>query len=541
MSLRCVLVLLVVTVASFARAEEPGVSSWVRVGEDGRLVYRADERGNRVPDFSHAGYAGGGVALPELPVVATIEPAEGDRTQAIQAVIDEVAARRPDDAGFRGAILLKRGTHSVSGSLRLEAGGVVLRGEGQGEDGTVLIAAGATKRPFIVIAGEGDRATRGSTAVHVTDAYVPVGATSFHVDRPDAFRVGDTVIVHRPSTAEWIRAIGMDRIPPRRDGGPATQWKEGGYDLRFDRVIRAVSGTRITIDAPLVNALEAEYGGGRVYAYAFPGRIEHVGVENLRIVSEYAGRPEDHDEDHAWTAIEIDRAQNVWVRDVTSLHFGFGLADIRREAKWVTVQDSTCLDAVSRITGSRRYSFNIAGQLSLVQRCFSREARHDFAVDSRTAGPNAFVDCVAEKSHSDTGPHHRWSVGTLFDNVAVPDHAINLQNRLNLGSGHGWSGANSVLWNCRAKEFVVHDPPTARNWAIGVIGRQRPPMMVRDRGLVQYTTEEYLGANPEPDPAWGFGEGDRGTTESLGTPVQPRSLYQAQLAERLGGSASGAR
>jgi hypothetical protein len=27
--------------------------------KDGRLVYDADEKGNRVPDFSHCGYAGG--------------------------------------------------------------------------------------------------------------------------------------------------------------------------------------------------------------------------------------------------------------------------------------------------------------------------------------------------------------------------------------------------------------------------------------------------------------------------------------------------
>lgn len=36
-------------------------------GADGRLEYPADAAGNRIPDFSHAGYRGGGVPLPPYP------------------------------------------------------------------------------------------------------------------------------------------------------------------------------------------------------------------------------------------------------------------------------------------------------------------------------------------------------------------------------------------------------------------------------------------------------------------------------------------
>jgi hypothetical protein len=40
-----------------------GTSSWVFFGPDGRLQYQADSNGNRIIDYSYAGYAGGGVAL----------------------------------------------------------------------------------------------------------------------------------------------------------------------------------------------------------------------------------------------------------------------------------------------------------------------------------------------------------------------------------------------------------------------------------------------------------------------------------------------
>jgi hypothetical protein len=36
-------------------------------GPDGKLVYNADEQGNTIPDFSHAGYRGGGAPIPSVP------------------------------------------------------------------------------------------------------------------------------------------------------------------------------------------------------------------------------------------------------------------------------------------------------------------------------------------------------------------------------------------------------------------------------------------------------------------------------------------
>src|SRR5262249_163502 len=54
-------------------------------GPDGKLVYDTDERGNRIPDFSHCGYEGGGVAIPAVPVRVIVPPAKGDNGPRIQA------------------------------------------------------------------------------------------------------------------------------------------------------------------------------------------------------------------------------------------------------------------------------------------------------------------------------------------------------------------------------------------------------------------------------------------------------------------------
>src|SRR5262249_7083054 len=123
--------------------------------------------------------------------------------------------------------------------------------------------------------GGDDFAKVAGTEHNITDNYVPVGAHSFHVDSIAGLQVGDSVIVHRPSPANWIHDLGMDVSK--------LAWLPGTKDLESDRVITHIDAqhNRITIDAPLTDALEQKYGGGTIFKYSFPGRIDHVGVENL--------------------------------------------------------------------------------------------------------------------------------------------------------------------------------------------------------------------------------------------------------------------
>src|SRR6266545_4621174 len=95
--------------ASNELAAENKFSQWVRPGADGKLVYKTTPTGDRILDFSHAGYMGGGVAIPVVPVKTTIKPSGADDTVAIQDAITQLGAM-PLEKGFRGAILLAQGT-----------------------------------------------------------------------------------------------------------------------------------------------------------------------------------------------------------------------------------------------------------------------------------------------------------------------------------------------------------------------------------------------------------------------------------------------
>ena len=105
-------------------------SQWVSWDAEGKLVYKAlNAQGDRIMDFSQAGYRGGGVALPEVPVAAMVSPSGADDTAAIRAAIDEVSMR-PLVNGLRGAVLLKPGKFQTSSTITVSASGVVMRGSG---------------------------------------------------------------------------------------------------------------------------------------------------------------------------------------------------------------------------------------------------------------------------------------------------------------------------------------------------------------------------------------------------------------------------
>jgi hypothetical protein len=473
-----------------------GPRRFVDVGPDGKLVYATDARGNRIPDFSHCGYRGGGVAIPDVPVRVVVAPKKGDSTARIQAALDFVARLPADEHGIRGAVLLKAGRHELAGGLRITAGGVVLRG--QGMENTVLVATGTDRRTLIRVAGNADRRLVSKEPYPVADAYVPVGSRRLRLKTTAGLHVGDTVLVEHPSTAAWVTALGMNQFPPGEKGS-WLNWLPSKMDLRWDRVVTAIDGDAVTLDAPLTAALDAALSAARVQVYSWPGRIRQVGVEDLRCESAHdPGNP--RDEEHAWMAISLEAVQDAWVRRVTAAHFVSSAVAVWEDCKAVTVEDCRSLQPVSEVGGHRRRTYYTTGQQTLFHRCRAEKGLHDFAVGALAAGPNAFVDCEASEALGPSGPVESWATGVLYDNVVVDGAGLELTNRETDGHGAGWAAANCVLWQCSASAVVCRKPPTAQNWAVG---------------------------------CWGQFKGD-GQWQAPNQIVKPASLYEAQLLARLG-------
>jgi hypothetical protein len=487
--------LLTLSIPSPLNAAPKKDSPIITIFPAGRLLIEADAQGNRIPDFSHCGYAGGDKPIPDAPVRVVVAPASGDSTARIQKAIDYVASLPPDSNGLRGAVLLLKGRHECNAGLLMKTSGVVLRGQGMEEAGTVLLAAGLDRRTLIRIAGKPNYSSLHNTSWVIADDYIPVGAMTFRLKDTTGLKVGDTITVTRPSTKEWIAQLGMNEF----GGGIGSPvWAPGSRDLAWDRIIRSIDGERISIDAPITTAIQSEFGGGRVEKYSYPGRINNVGIENLRCVSAFDPK-NPKDENHSWMCITLEAAEDAWVRQVTAEHFAGSLAAVWESCKQVTVQDCASLQPVSEEGGYRRNTFFTMAQMTLFLRCFAEHGWHDFAVGHCAAGPNAFVQCESRQPLRDSGPIESWASGVLYDNVRIDGQGLTLANRGHQYQGSGWAAANSVLWQCSASVITCANPPTARNWAFG---------------------------------CWGEFEGN-GIWRSSNQSVKPDSLYAAQLADRL--------
>ena len=444
-------------------AESPSVSA----GIGGSLNYTRDGRGHQIPDFSYCGYMASEKAIPEVPVKAVVAPVKGDATAAIQAALDYVGSLPADEQGIRGAVLLEKGRYEVSARLLIANSGVVLRGSGCLEGETEVVAVSADRTNLIRMAG---RLEDQAGAMLPLSAVATTGSMEISA-AGHQFKVGDRIRVIREGTAEWILEMDM------KDFGGETDyigWKVkdatrlGDINTRWERTVVAVSGDKITLDAPIT--CETRLGEGFVQSFETPGRITQSGIENLRLTSIY-DESNPKDENHCWNAIEIDNVEDAWVRRVEFRHFAGSAVFVTDNSRRITVEDCKSFAPVSEIGGQRRNTFFTLGGQCLFQRLYSEQGMHDFGVGRCVAGPVAFVQCVAKDSWHFSGTIDSWATGILLDACTSEGNAFSFANRGQDGMGAGWTAGNCVMWNCSADLLAAPTPPTAYNWAFGSWGQ----------------------------------------------------------------------
>ena len=483
-----------------------GHSKWVHLDAQQKLRYATDPRGNRIMDFSHAGYGGGGVALPVVPAVRRVSAAAGDNTTQIQAALDEVSRRPIGADGFRGAVLLQPGTYEVSGTLRIAASGVVLRGSGSGDTGTTIRVSGPPHR-FLDLTGTGTWQPDGAPAA-IVDAYVPSGTSDIRVDGAARFKPGDRVLIRRPVTDAWIRFMNMDKLS--RDGKPQV-WIAAGTTIDADRTIASIAGDRVTLDVPLSDSIDASHSsppGGKLSKYSWPGRISNVGLEGVRILAPPQG---DSLSDPKFQFFTMDAVVDAWVKDVYYRDC-VDCSSVSRGAKRVTIEDVTVQHTGGVSGAPYPTDWSLNGTQILAHRFRSLNARNVYTVIAQGSVTGPIVALNYESTQQKgVEPHQRWATGMLFDNINV-DGDMSLMNRGYYGSGHGWTVGWAVAWNTVADRYIVQRPQGTMNWSIGGSGT----------------------IHDQPRPGRSSPNEPRGTFESHGTRVSPSSLYLAQLCTRLG-------
>ncbi len=157
MKLNLILLLLFVIIVDI---QPQWQSSIIYYDNNNKLVYISDAEGNKIPDFSYAGYKNSNVPIPEVNIVRTISPITGDNTQHIQSAINEVGALPLNSNGFRGALMLNAGVYEVNGTLKINFSGVILRGAGDGsnpDSNTIIVGKGNIPANRKISPGSRDR------------------------------------------------------------------------------------------------------------------------------------------------------------------------------------------------------------------------------------------------------------------------------------------------------------------------------------------------------------------------------------------------
>ena len=484
-------------------------SGWAHLDTHGKLIYQTLPGGDRIMDFSHAGYGGGGVKLPVVPVRKTIAPSTDDDSATIQAAVDAVAAMPVQD-GFRGAVLLGAGTFHCAKPITLSRDGIVLRGSGAATNGTVIEMTGA---PHTCLVIEGDRLKfpkeNPAATFPITDAYVPSAAISLSVEDATGLVAGDAILIRWLRTAKWIHFMGMDHLV--RDGKPQT-WMKNDAPVTFERTVRSIQGKRLTLDVPLSDAIDARFLAANtavVIKTTPPKRLRQCGLESLQI---HSPPPTGTLAAANNTAVALNNCEDCWVRDIAT-HDTLDIVKVLGGARRITIEAVHAAHSASVAKGAGYPSdFTLVGSQVLIDRCSSSgDGAFYVATLNSQAVLNVALNCTFE-GNGGIQPHMHWSTGLLIDSCRLAAGRIDFINRNTAGSGHGWAIGWAVAWNCLAKSLDVQQPPGTTNWCIGCKGEVSQGKLKK-------------GEEPPPIGLW---------LSSHGTPVVPASLYLAQLRERLG-------
>lgn len=530
-------------------AQEKPIKARIVAPRCGKLEYNPyNEQGDKLSDFSYAGFCKGEYELPNsenLPVAAILSPLEDtaqDATSMIQEAIDAAAT---NGKTFH-VVKLKAGKYTIAGTIQMKSG-VILSGEGQGPEGTLLYdtKTGSSYERTVLMQGQSPIYSTKRDAV--MDPYVEAGSYEFSIDstRIDDYQVGDLIQVVHESTDEWCEQMNMKGADLGYGGGG--EWGNDHHTREtFFRTITAIDGNKLTVDIPFYVPMETTYAKPYITKVSDDRFLSFAGIENLRMESYYNGDP--NDENHSYYGVYLNNAKDCFIRDVSFKYYLYSAVVCKEETRQVTVKNCSSLQPVSKIEGDRRYPFfcDTHSQQILFSGCYSYDGRHDYAT-SRPCNGIVFSDCVADSSNQASETHGTWSAGVLYDNImnigndTLGYMAFSNRGVFGIGKTQGWSGAGVVAWNCLSPVIIGYKPPmTYQNFIVGQWGYYDDLYSAsrREGHILEQASWWRVGDNsPIPEEATKVREGSSFAgncyMESAVQPVEPRSLYKAQMAERF--------
>ncbi len=479
-------------------------------------------------DFSYAGYAASEAPIPSIGVKATVKPGEN-----IQEKVDAVSAMPKDSKGFRGAILLAAGTHTITKPIQVKADGIVIRGEGPDKTFIYVDSEGFTEQAAIDFEGTGPSWSQIPGNFSLLSQDINEGDTVAHVAKGASdFKVGDEVVLSHKYGKAFTDDHFMD---------PKKEWMNGQSILTYYRKIKSIKGDEITFTEPMTYRLKTTWEA-RITKI---NQSRNFGVEHLAIGFKQGTGPGNvistakgngAGPTHGAKMVYLNKVTNAWVRDVKSYRpegsknmiqcDGIGV----RETKWVTIEDCDVRDPYN-ITYNNGYLYVIGRSDGvLIKNCFAAGGLDCLLINGASSRV-VLHHLTTEEENRGSDSHRFLASGILFDSCSLASKNMasynntaalfRFENRGPMSDGAGWTGTNLVMWNTKtskigenAASYIIKLANYGRNYIIGPYGEASKPLL---NGEIQKTLQ-YSKSYTE-------GIGEEG--------LEPASLFDEQLKMRL--------
>lgn len=487
-----------------------------------------DSQGRYLPDVSYAGYGAGERDLPSQVGWRVVDVVSDHGADPTGTVDSTRAFQEALDGEPPLVVHAPAGLYRLDGVLTLRQSEVVLQGEGPSASRLCFTKHdGMTGRSHLTV--QGSLATDGN-ALLAADALPR--AFEVEVDDANGFRAGDDVVLGGTITEAFVAEHGMTGTWQAFNG----TWQPF-LRRRVVEVDTTTAPHRIRFDAPVRYPLRVRDGAS---VRRESGFVREVGIRDLGLANAVGW-------DQAWANVRVHVLALIGVKDgfvervesfaspvapVDGAGAGAHLQSggiLVQHARHVTIAACRMERAQHRGGGGCGYLFELLQATDVLTRdCEGRAGRHNF-IQNWGFGTTGCVwlRCWSREGFAITSSqvpalgqvgfseyHHSLATACLVDDCRLDDGWA-AQNRHDWSSGAGHTATACVFWNVRGYGVL-----RSRQFGLGYVIGTEPPL----RAQTSLTGTGAQGTEPE-DYVEGLGRG---------ASLRPRSLYEAQLAGRLG-------
>ena len=464
-----------------------------------------------LPDFSYSGYRQGEVGIPTVAhTVFDVTsygaiPNDGQMDgPAIQAAIVAAEANGSGIVFFPPGRFHLNTASDVGTSIMIHGSNIVLRGSGQGPGGTELFMernfepaspTDLASTPFMFIAvptvvGDPTRATITANAAR--------GTRILQVSTISGLVAGDWVSLYLTD----IDAV-PDFLAPYSADPAWTDLSTSGILVRERHRIESIGVGTVTLREPLLTDIDATHD----WTLRGYRRMEELGFEDIAFIGNWQGPFVHHRsalDDGGWSALDITRAVNSWIRRCTFTNWNYGV-----------FLDTCSAFSILQVTldGTPGHHSIHARRGTGVLVGLSR----DFS--SHWHGPS-----MGYQSASTVYWRYGYNSDSSFDSHGSQPYST-LLDVVSGGLKYGRCGGSIADMPNHLRHFVM--------WNYNGTGSP-----VSNFNFWQTSGSRQIFVKPIIVGFHGasttFNASALQLLESYGTPVEPESLYEAQLALRLG-------